>query len=164
MHHKKSLAILSLALLVLALSCPEARAETRVHGLKVQAPYRLSIFAEVRGARSLAPAAEIETLFVATRGEKPLRDTRKKTPCPLRKLARAERYRLAHALPVCRRAAQGCTLSLRPISTAPTRSRGSVRWLAEQKTPRLARGGDRRRRSSLYRRRRAMQHLLAERT
>ena len=73
MHHKKLLAILSaillLALLMPGLSCSEARAETLVQGLKIQAPYRVSIFAKVRGARSLAPAAEIETLFVATRGK-----------------------------------------------------------------------------------------------
>ena len=67
MRRKRFLACLSAAVLVL--SSTEVHGETRVHGLSVQAPYRLSVFARVRGARSLAPAPEIGTVFVGTRGK-----------------------------------------------------------------------------------------------
>ncbi len=62
------LAALSLAVLAL-LSSSEASAQTNLQSLKVQAPYRLSIFAKVRGARSLAVAKEIKTIFVSTRAK-----------------------------------------------------------------------------------------------
>ncbi len=72
---KKFLASMSLcvslgvSLMALVLSCANARAETGLSDLKVQTPYRLSVFAHVRGARSLAPAHEIATVFVGTRAK-----------------------------------------------------------------------------------------------
>ena len=58
----------SFSLLTLAFAC-EARAGSWLQGLSVQAPYRLSVFAKVRGARSLAVAPELESVFVGTGGK-----------------------------------------------------------------------------------------------
>ena len=59
------------SLLPLALAQDSFQVENlHVQSLKVQKPYRLSVFARAKGARSLAVAAEIGSVFISTRGSR----------------------------------------------------------------------------------------------